>query len=215
MDYLSLRKKMVEEQLIRRGISDKKVIAAFLKVERHKFIPLQLEDSAYDDYPLPIGENQTISQPYIVALMTECLCLTGKEVVLEIGTGSGYQAAILAELSKTVYTIERIVPLAQRAAGLFKSLGYSNIYLKIDDGALGWQEYSPFDRIVVTAACPQIPPPITAQLKTGGRLVLPVGDSVGQELLSVRKTGNGGIEADKICGCVFVPLLGEYGFKGN
>src|SRR3989338_4172980 len=149
MDFAVLRKRMVEEQLIPRGIKDSKVLEAFRKVERHKFIPQDSKESAYADFPVPIGEGQTISQPYIVALMTECLGLTGKEKVLEIGTGSGYQTAILAELAKEVYSIERFVSLAKKAEAVLQEAGYVNIKIKVDDGTLGWPEFSPFDRIII------------------------------------------------------------------
>ncbi|MCM8795633.1 MAG: protein-L-isoaspartate O-methyltransferase, partial [Candidatus Omnitrophica bacterium] len=154
MDYGILRKRMVEEQLISRGIQNKRVLGAFYKVERHKFIPQDLKSIAYADFPVSIGEGQTISQPYIVALMTELLDLASDDKVLEIGTGSGYQTAILAELAKEVYSIERIAALSQRAEGVLLDLGYTNIKLKVDDGTLGWEEYAPFDKIMITAASP-------------------------------------------------------------
>ncbi len=203
---------MVEEQLIMRGIKNQKVLNAFYKVERHKFIPQDIRAGAYGDFPLPIGEGQTISQPYIVALMTECLGLTGNEKVLEIGTGSGYQAAILAELAKEVYTIERFAALAKRAESLFNELGYNNIKVKVDDGTLGWQEEAPFDCVIITAASPQIPLPLTRQLKEGGKIILPLGGDFGQVLTVVEKKGSK-LESSGICGCVFVPLVGRYGYK--
>ncbi|MEI6631384.1 MAG: protein-L-isoaspartate(D-aspartate) O-methyltransferase [bacterium] len=209
MDYQALRKIMIEEQLIPRGISDQRVIGAFSKVERHKFIPQDLKDNAYADFPLPIGQGQTISQPYIVALMTETLGLNGGEKVLEIGTGSGYQAAILAELAKEVYTIERLEGLANKAQELLLGLGYQNIEFKSADGTLGWSEEAPFDRIIITAATSAIPLPLAQQLKEGGRLVLPLGESFSQVLtLAIKK--NGKLESKDICGCVFVPLVGKY-----
>src|SRR3989338_205006 len=169
MDFAVLRKRMVEEQLIPRGIKDSKVLEAFRKVERHKFIPQDSKESAYADFPVPIGEGQTISQPYIVALMTECLGLTGSEKVLEIGTGSGYQTAILAELAKEVYSIERFVSLAKKADITLKELGYSNIQLSIGDGTEGWEEFAPYDAIIVTAGAPSVPEPLVDNWpKAGG-----------------------------------------------
>ncbi|KPK43029.1 MAG: protein-L-isoaspartate O-methyltransferase [Omnitrophica WOR_2 bacterium SM23_29] len=211
MEYVVLRKRMVEEQLIPRGIKDQRVIQAFLKVERHKFIPEKLRGSAYADYPVPIGEGQTISQPYIVALMTECLDLSGTEKVLEIGTGSGYQAAILAELSGEVYSIERFPSLAKRAESLFQDLGYSNIKIKVGDGTLGWPEEAPFSRIIITAAAPDVPLPLAEQLSENGKMVLPRGETYSQVLTLVQKK-KGQLKVEPICGCVFVPLIGEYGY---
>lgn len=212
MDYTVLRKRMVEEQLIPRGIKDKRVLDAFYNIERHKFIPEGLRGNSYADFPVPIGEGQTISQPYIVALMTECLNLSGEEKILEIGTGSGYQAAILAELSCQVYSIERFVTLAKRAEAVLKELGYSNIKIKVDDGTLGWPEFAPFDRIIITAASPNVPLPLTEQLKENGKLILPLGESFSQVLTLVEKK-LGKLESVGICGCVFVPLIGKYGYK--
>lgn len=212
MDYIILRKRMVEEQLIPRGIKDQRVLAAFYKVERHKFIPEELRSSAYADYPVPIGDGQTISQPYIVALMTECLELTGQEKVLEIGTGSGYQAAILAELAKEVCSMERFEGLAQRAELVLKELEYANIKIKVADGTLGWEEEAPFDRIMITAASPRIPLPLTEQLKENGKLILPLGESFSQVLTVVEKR-KGRLESISVCACVFVPLVGKYGWR--
>ena len=212
MDYARLRKEMVGEQLIPRGIKNKAVLEAFLKVERHLFMPEDARDSAYGDFPVPIGEGQTISQPYIVALMTECLGLTGKEKVLEIGTGSGYQSAILAELAKEVCSVERFASLAGRAEKLLGGLGYNNIRIKTGDGTLGWPEEGPFDRIIVTAAAPVVPEPLIAQLKDGGKLVLPLGESFSQTLTVLEKKNNKA-EATGVCGCVFVPLVGKYGWE--
>jgi len=214
MDYANLRKRMVEEQLIPRGINDQRALDAFKKIERHKFISDSLGGSAYADFPVPIGEGQTISQPYIVALMTECLNLTGQEKVLEIGTGSGYQTAILAELSKEVYSIERISSLAKKAEDTLAALGYTNIKIKVDDGTLGWQEFAPFDRIIITAASPRIPLPLTEQLKENGKLILPLGESFSQVLTIVEKKKDK-LESIEVCGCVFVPLVGKYGWKGE
>lgn len=214
MDYAELRKKMVQEQLIPRGIIDKRVLAAFEKIERHKFIPEDLISNAYSDFPVPIGKNQTISQPYIVALMTENLCLTGEEKILEIGTGSGYQTAILAELAREVYSIERLDYLSKKAEAALKETGHDNIKLKVGDGTLGWPESAPFDRIIITAASPQIPLPLTEQLKENGKLILPLGESLGQVLTLVEKK-KGRLESIRVCGCVFVPLIGKYGYQDN
>lgn len=215
MDYEVLRKRMVEEQLIARGIKNERVLDAFYKVQRHKFVPEDLRISAYADFPVPIGEGQTISQPYIVALMTECLELTGQEKVLEIGTGSGYQAAILAELAKEVYSIERFEILSKRTQEILKEMGYTNIRIKVGDGTLGWPEFAPFDRIIVTAATPKVPLPLTEQLQEGGKLVLPLGETFSQVLTVIEKKKDG-FESIEICGCVFVPLVGKYGWKeGN
>ena len=203
---------MVKEQLLPRGIEDPGVINAFLKVERHKFIPEAMRNSAYADYPVPIGEGQTISQPYIVALMSECLDLSGDEKVLEVGTGSGYQTAILAELAGNVYTLERFPGLAKRAETILRNLGYSGVKIKVGDGTLGWPEEAPFSRIIVTAAAPEVPPPLLEQLSEGGKMVLPLGETFSQMLTVIEKE-EGRIRKEPICGCVFVPLIGEYGYK--
>jgi len=210
MDYKALRERMVREQLIPRGIKNREVLNAFHKVERHKFVPQELRGSAYADSPLPIGENQTISQPYIVALMTECLTLTGNEKILEIGTGSGYQTAILAELASEVYTIERLENLSKNAKALFEESGYTNIRVKVGDGTLGWPEAGPFDRIIITAASPQIPLPLIEQLKDPGKLLIPLGEHPSQILTLIEKN-NGKLTYSQICGCLFVPLIGKYG----
>ena len=214
MDFVVLRKRMVEEQLIPRGIKNQRLLDAFYKVERHKFVPEDLRGSAYADFPVPIGEGQTISQPYIVALMTQCLDLTGEEKVLEIGTGSGYQSAILAELAKEVYTIERYANLAKRAETILKESGYKNITIKVGDGTLGWKEIAPFDRIIITAASPRIPLPLTEQINESGKMVLPLGEPLSQVLTVVEKKKEK-LESIQVCGCVFVPLIGKYGWKEN
>ncbi len=212
MEWLALRKKMVDEQLAARGVVDPRVLDAFLKVERHKFLPKELQGSSYADFPVPIGEGQTISQPFIVALMTQCLGLTGKEKVLEIGTGSGYQTAILAELAKEVYSIERFPDLAKKARDLLAELGYANIKLKVGDGSLGWVEEAPFDKIILTAAAPRVPLPLMDQLKEGGKLILPLGETFSQVLTMMVKEKGKFVTSD-ICGCVFVPLVGKYGAR--
>ncbi len=203
--FAQKRKQMVESQLKAREIKDLRVLAAMLKVERHLFVPANYRHLSYEDQPLPIGEGQTISQPYIVALMTELLALKGKERILEIGTGSGYQAAILAELAKEVYTIEILEPLALRAEGLLKELGYKNIKVKFGDGFLGWPELAPFDGIIVTCAPDKIPAPLLEQLAEGGKLVIPVG-IYRQELKLVQKT-KGKIKIADIVPVRFVPML--------
>jgi protein-L-isoaspartate(D-aspartate) O-methyltransferase len=210
MDYALLRKEMVEEQLIPRGIKEQYVLDAFYKVERHKFIPQEQKEFAYADHPLPIGQGQTISQPYIVALMSECLQLTPESKVLEIGTGSGYQAAILAELSKEVYSVERFPALAKDAASKLAELGYNNVKIKVGDGTLGWPEEAPFERIIITAACPEIPPPLVEQLKEGGKIIFPRGENYSQMLTLLEKTKTELLKQE-ICGCVFVPLVGKFG----
>ena len=212
MDYALLRDRMVQEQLIPRGIKNPKVLDAFYKVERHKFVPRQLLGSAYGDFPLAIGDGQTISQPYIVALMTEYLDLTGKERVLEIGTGSGYQAAILAQLAQQVYSIERIANLAQKAKDLLSDLGYSNIEIMVGDGTLGWPKAAPFDRIIITAATRSIPGPLIEQLKEWGKLIAPLGETFSQTLTLAEKENNK-LNLEEICDCIFVPLVGKYGCK--
>ena len=206
-DFKAMREKMVETQIKARGVKDPRVLSALLKVERHRFVPEEYLGSAYSDQPLPIGEGQTISQPYIVALMTELLELKGNEKVLEIGTGSGYQAAVLAELAKEVYTIEIIVPLASTARNRLLELGYQNIKVKAGDGYLGWPEAAPFDAIIITCAPDHIPEPLVEQLKEGGRMVLPVG-AYAQELKRIVKR-SGKIETTDIIPVVFVPMTGD------
>lgn len=203
--WKTLARAMVNEQIIARGISDEKVIHAMLTVPRHRFVPVQFMHMAYNDHPLPIGYDQTISQPYIVALMTELLDIKSNDIVLEIGTGSGYQAAVLSKLCKQVYTIEIVKPLAERSAELLTSMGYDNIRVKWGDGYLGWPEFAPFDKIIVTAAPEQIPQALVDQLKIGGKMVLPVGTSY-QELIVITKTGQG-ITKDTIIPVRFVPMI--------
>jgi len=206
-DLKAMREKMVETQIKARGVKDPRVLSALLKVERHRFVPEEYLSSAYSDQPLPIGEGQTISQPYIVALMTELLELKGNEKVLEIGTGSGYQAAVLAELAKEVYTIEIVEPLAATAKNRLLELGYQNIKVKAGDGYLGWPEAAPFDAIIITCAPDHIPEPLVDQLKEGGRMVLPVGTHT-QELKKIVKR-SGKIETMDIIPVVFVPMTGD------
>lgn len=203
---------MVESQIVERGIRDKRVIEIMKRVPRHLFVTEDLIDSAYDDRALPIGYGQTISQPYIVALMTELLELRGDEKVLEIGTGSGYQAAVLAELVKEVHTIERIEPLATEAKKRFENLGIKNIKVYVRDGTEGIPEEAPFDRIIITAATPDIPEPLIKQLKDGGIIVAPVGERYSQYMLKVIKKGEE-IEKHYLIPVTFVPLIGKYGWQ--
>ena len=212
MDYKDLRELMVRTQLIPRGIRDKRVLDAMERVPRHLFVDRSTISDAYSDMALPIGEGQTISQPYMVAVMTELLELNGSERVLEIGTGSGYQAAVLAELSQDVYTIERVAPLGELAKKRFHDLSYANIHSRIGDGTLGWPEEAPFDRIIITAGAPEIPEPLTAQLADGGIIVIPVGGLYSQQLLKIKKSGDNLINEYHTL-CVFVPLIGQYGWK--
>lgn len=203
---------MVEEQLIPRGIRDKRILDAMGKVPRHIFIEEALCGRAYGDHALPIGERQSISQPYMVALMTEALELTGMERVLEIGTGSGYQTAILAELAAKVYSIERIKVLAHRARMILDRLNYLNIVIKVFDGTYGWPDEAPFDAIIVTAGAPAIPQAYIEQLKEGGRIIIPVGDRSSQVLKKGVKMGGEIISAD-LTSCIFVPLIGAFAWK--
>jgi protein-L-isoaspartate(D-aspartate) O-methyltransferase len=212
--FAAVRSRMVDQQIRVRGVLDPRVLAALRRVPRHLFVPEHLWDQAYNDYPLPIGEDQTISQPYIVALMTELLELQPTDRVLEIGTGSGYQAAILAELAATVFSIDRVGGLAHQAKAMLYSLGYKNIQIRVGDGTLGWPEEMPFDAIIVTAGAPKVPRPLTEQLALGGRLVIPVGDVWSQTLTCVRQTKEG-LKFEYHGGCRFVRLIGKYGWDGG
>lgn len=206
-DFSRAREAMVTRQIQDRGIADERVLAAMRKVERHRFVPEKYQTEAYKDYPLPIGENQTISQPYIVGLMTDLLDLDGTEKVLEIGTGSGYQAAVLAELAAEVYTIEIVEPLADQAVVLLRELGYKNITVRCGDGFAGWPELAPFDAIIVTCAPPKIPQPLIDQLALGGRLVIPVGN-IYQELILLERKENE-LVTTRIAPVRFVPMTGN------
>jgi protein-L-isoaspartate(D-aspartate) O-methyltransferase len=212
LNFEKLREEMVERQLISRGIKDRMVLEAMKKVPRHLFIEEALQYQAYGDYPLPIGEGQTISQPYMVALMTEALALNADDKVLEIGTGSGYQTAILAELSNRVYSIERIKVLADRARKVLDELNYYNIRIKISDGTQGWQEEGPFDAIIIAAGAPHTPQPLVDQLKVGGRLAIPIGDKLSQALKRITKKEDRVVEED-LGGCRFVSLIGKFGWE--
>ena len=212
INFQKARDRMVENQLVNRGITDERVLAAIRRVPRHMFVDEALQDQAYSDHPLPIGDKQTISQPYIVALMTEFLKLQGDEKVLEIGTGSGYQAAVLAELAARVFSIERFPSLAHRANQIFQKLRYRNILVRVGDGTLGWPDDAPFDGIVVTAGAPKVPQPLVDQLAVGGRLVVPVGDRLSQELILVERTAEG-INKTNMGGVRFVDLVGKWGWE--
>jgi protein-L-isoaspartate(D-aspartate) O-methyltransferase len=212
IDFGRIRLKMVEEQIIARGIKDLRLTGAMRKVPRHLFVEEALQSQAYSDHPLPIGEKQTISQPYMVALMTEALSLTGKEKVLEIGTGSGYQTAVLAELASKVFSVERIRALAIKARKLLLELGYHNTEVKFSDGTVGWLDESPFDVIMVTAGSPEIPQPLIDQLKVGGRMAIPVGDIHSQDLIRIIKAEDG-IKREDLGGCRFVKLIGKHAWE--
>lgn len=213
-DFEKVRARMVEEQLIPRSINDPKTLEAMKKVPRHLFVEDAMKNQAYGDFPLPIGRGQTISQPYIVALMTQAMGLQGHEHVLEIGTGSGYQAAILSQICEKVYTVERIDTLLVQARKVFDSLHYLNILTKLDDGTNGWQEYAPYDAIIVTAGGPKVPLPLLDQLKDPGKLIIPVGDRGVQDLrLVIKKDGK--ITEKTIEYVRFVNLIGDYGWKND
>ncbi len=207
-----LREEMVKTQVEARGVTDPNVITAMRVIPRHEFVSEAFVDQAYDDHPLPIGEQQTISQPYIVAEMTQALSLTTEDRVLELGTGSGYQAAILARIAYRVYTVERIHSLYLKARKLFDRLGYHNIVSRYADGTIGWQEESPFDAIIVTAGAPKVPPGLINQLAIGGRMILPVGNQSTQELVKLVRDEEG-IHQTRLGGCRFVKLVGEHGWE--
>jgi len=207
--YEKKRQIMVEKDIRGRGITDKKVLDVMGKTPRHLFVEGHLMDAAYEDYPLPIDEGQTISQPYVVALMTEALRLKPSDRVLEIGTGSGYQAAILAEIVKEVYTIEIRKGLAEKAEKRLKEMGYKNVKVKYGDGYFGWEEYTPFDAIIITAAANHIPPPLIKQLKEGGRLIIPLGSTVYSQTLILAIKRKGELNLEEITSVRFVPMIGE------
>ena len=212
LKYARQREEMVDTQIETRGITDPNVLAALRKVPRHLFVSEALRDQAYGDFPLPIGEQQTISQPYIVAEMTQALQLCEQDRVLEIGTGSGYQAAVIAQIASRVYTIERIHSLLVQARNLFDRLQYHNIVTRYSDGTTGWVDESPFDAIIVTAGAPEVPGPLISQLADGGRMVVPVGDQHAQDLVKLYKNQKG-IHRTNLGGCRFVKLVGEYGWS--
>ncbi|MCD6170075.1 MAG: protein-L-isoaspartate(D-aspartate) O-methyltransferase [Candidatus Latescibacteria bacterium] len=210
--YATLREEMVVTQLEARDITNPEVLQAMRMVPRHRFVDRSLWHQAYDDRPLPIGQGQTISQPYMVALMTQCLQPSKDHGVLEVGTGSGYQAAILAEIVRQVFTIERNPELSQKAQILLEELGYRNIRFKIGDGTLGWEQFSPYDRILVTAGAPDIPTSLLDQLSDSGKMVIPVGGAYYQDLMLIEKEGKKVRKRD-VCGCTFVPLVGKQGWE--
>jgi protein-L-isoaspartate(D-aspartate) O-methyltransferase len=207
------RERMVEQQVIARGVADPRVIEVMRRLPRHLFVDEALRDRAYGDHPLPIGEGQTISQPFIVGRMTELLRVTGPEKVLEVGTGCGYQAAVLAELAARVCTVERIPRLASRARETLEGLGYRNVWVRAANGTLGWPDQAPFDRILVAAGGPSVPPPLFEQLAEGGRMVIPVGEAAGQVLQVIEKV-QGTMRVTEDSGCVFVKLVGKYAWDG-
>jgi protein-L-isoaspartate(D-aspartate) O-methyltransferase len=213
MDYEVARRKMVETQIAARGIRDERVLQATRTIPRHLFVEEAMWEQAYNDYPLPIGEKQTISQPYIVGLMTEALTIKPTDRVLEIGTGSGYQTAILASLAEWVYSVERLRSLAVKARKVLDHLHLYNVSIRIGDGTLGWEEHKPYDGILVTAGSPEIPQPFVDQLAEGGRLVIPVGDRYSQTLWRLTKKGRE-LQREDLGGCRFVDLLGRHGWSG-
>ncbi|MDX2495446.1 MAG: protein-L-isoaspartate(D-aspartate) O-methyltransferase [Desulfuromusa sp.] len=215
MDYSVARRRMVEQQIVSRGITDKRVLDAMLVVPRHLFVEAGLQSHAYGDASLPIGEKQTISQPYMVAAMTAALELQGDERILEIGTGSGYQTAVLSRLVKRVYSIERIAVLAGRARKILDQLQMSNINIKVGDGTMGWKDQAPFAGILVAAGSPDVPAKYLEQLEIGGKLVLPVGDQSQQILMRIIRKDKDIFEREQLMGCRFVPLIGEQGWQAE
>ncbi len=215
MNIENARRRMVESQIVARGIKDVRLIDAMLKVPRHLFVEEAMSAQAYSDTSLPIGEKQTISQPYMVALMTEMLCLSGTEKVLEIGTGSGYQTAILAQLADRVYSMERIRPLALKARRALDSLRLLNINMRMEDGSGGWPAEAPFDAIIVSAGAPDIPRLLVDQLGIGGRLVIPVGTEYEQVLTRVRRNADSSITREDFVNCRFVRLIGQYAWNAD
>ncbi len=214
MTFDEQRAAMVETQLKARGLTDERLVVAFQKVPRHLFVPAEFRREAYADHPLPIESGQTISQPYIVALMTDCLRLRGHERVLEIGAGTGYQTAILGEMALEVFSVERLPELMQTVARRLEGLGYLNVHLSVGNGTLGWPEHAPYDAILVGAAAPGIPDPLIAQLMEGGRMVLPIGPQHAQMLTLIEKR-RGAVHQKELASCAFVPLIGQYGWPGE
>ena len=212
VNYAEARERMVQEQLAGRGIKDPRVLASMSRVPRHLFVGEELRDQAYDDHPLPIGNGQTISQPYMVALMVEALGLKGEEKVLEVGPGSGYEAAILAELCGQLFTVELVEKLALRARFELANSGYRNVFVQVSDGTLGWVQHAPYDAVVISAAAPCIPRPLLDQLTPGGCIILPMGEEELQSLVRIRKEG-GRLREEYLGECRFVKLLGTYGWK--
>lgn len=212
-EYTIARDRMVREQLAARGIVDPRVLEAFRKVPRHVFVPWEVRRGAYLDHPLPIGSGQTISQPYMVATMLQVLAAAPGHKVLELGTGSGYQTALLRELAQSVYTIERLPELLERARTCLEGLGYADVAYRAADGTAGWPEAAPFDRILVSAGAPRVPAALTEQLAIGGRLVIPVGSRDEQMLCTIDKRADGTLDEQPVCACVFVPLVGHDGWS--
>lgn len=212
LDYINERRRMVEEQIRARGVSDERVIRAMLEVPRHRFVPPGQQVFAYEDQPLPIGYGQTISQPYIVAFMIEALGTAPSDRVLEIGTGSGYAAAVLSRVAAEVYSIETLAPLAEAAKKTIEGLGYTNVHLRTGDGTKGWPEEAPFDAILVSAGAPVVPESLVGQLTPGGRLVIPVGDRIDQRLLRITRNVSGELQEDELAIVRFVPLIGAEGW---
>jgi len=210
--FETLRRRMVDEQLARHGIRDERVLEALRQVPRHLFVPEEVADQAYEDHPVAIGQGQTISQPYMVACMTQALELRGGEKVLEIGSGSGYQTAVLKALNADVYTIERLPELSDLARGNVERAGFGGVHYRVGDGTRGWSEEAPFDRVIVTAGAPTMPVSLVEQLRDGGSMVIPVGGEEEQELLLVRR-GDGRVTRERICSCIFVKLRGEEGWS--
>jgi protein-L-isoaspartate(D-aspartate) O-methyltransferase len=209
--FESLRRRMVEEQLAAQGIRDERVLDALRRIPRHLFVPEDVSDHAYENHPVAIGQGQTISQPYMVACMTQALALRGGEKVLEVGSGSGYQTAVLKAMNADVYSIERLPELSDRARGNVERAGYGGVHYKVGDGSRGWPEEAPFDRVIVTAGAPTMPVSLVEQLRDGGSMVIPVGGEEEQELLLVRR-GQGRVTRERICSCIFVKLLGDEGW---
>jgi protein-L-isoaspartate(D-aspartate) O-methyltransferase len=210
--FATLRRRMVDEQLARHGIRDERVLEAFRRIPRHHFVPEEASDQAYEDHPVAIGQGQTISQPYMVACMTQALALRGGEKVLEIGSGSGYQTAVLKALNADVYSVERLPELSELARGNVERAGFAGVHYRVGDGSRGWPEEAPFDRVIVTAGAPTMPVSLVEQLRDGGSMVIPVGGEEEQELLLVRR-GEGRVTRERICSCIFVKLRGEEGWS--
>jgi protein-L-isoaspartate(D-aspartate) O-methyltransferase len=213
IDYTIARRRMVEEQIVARGVRDARVIDAMLRVPRHLFVPEALAAQAYSDFPLPIGERQTISQPYMVAVMSEALQLQGGEKILEIGTGSGYQSAVLALLARQVFSLERLPALARQARRTLDQNGFARVNVRVTDGTSGWEDEAPFDGIIVTAGAPAIPQPFRSQLAIGGRLVIPVRDRIIQILVRLSRLSERDYREERLFGCRFVPLVGDHGWR--
>ncbi len=214
-DFSVARRRMVDQQIIARGIKDQRVIDAMLQVPRHFFVESGLQDQAYSDFPLPIGHKQTISQPFIVAFMTESLLLTGGERVLEIGTGSGYQAAVLGKIARYVYSVERVADLARNARRALDSSGAYNVHIRVNDGTCGWEDQAPFDAIITTAGAPAVPDALKQQLEIGGRLVIPVGTLGQQTLCCITRLSSDTFDEVELLDCRFVPLIGKHGWQSE